>query len=783
MVDPTVRMGRRWAAVVRRWPAWYWLAGVILLLVSVPWPMMKDLTVLDRFDPVLTTVNERGYMRGKGSVELEPGVLTISAVPNSQPTVHLLTTEGTFRARFTVRVIGVTAHEVYPVQIKLWNPSQDVALETWFGAPPSSDIHMGYRLRSRWIVDRRVGAYKVGLPLVVEVWRTNQEAGIRLSSPRWIRELRITPVELPMLFLQDNLSVTVYASSPADGSAEAEYTRYRVSLPDVGPYGAVLRGSLARGVAAVFWLVTICCLVFETVRKRKNRQSARRLVPETSCRREKIGLISIFFLVVLISVPLLTISGHPYDIYSNQLWAYVAARYGLSALYTTAAVATEGNSHGGDPYAAAAFPYPPLMGYFFKAVGEIYERVGGGSWLRDPSLTAGLKLGYLSFHMLSAFVARRLLTRAGLSGRPQVVAMLVYVFNPAILWDTVVWGQTDTILLLALLVALVGTVEKRSVVAWIGILAAATVKQTGVPFAVILAALLAREVGLRDLVRGFARSTLWFFLFLAPLMWSGVHPVSFVYPVWRKILQFGTVRWMEVSNAVVARDGFNLWTLLTYVAGARGIGRMAFPDYVRLPWLPVTSADAAHLLAVGLVGYLGFLLLMSSRPVRMAVAGERPNNIALNPSIFFKLLLAATYFLGLVFISTRITARYYVFGLAFLAAGASVSPGRLPWLAYCAASVSALAGMYGSMVQISEWYPGLLPEFAAEGHFLNALALRLYVSDGWISAFSALILLAVIALLISVRRAAQAVLTPGRVQRGRVTTLSGDTQHAREPSA
>ncbi len=778
-----MRLGRRWAAVVLRWPAWYWVAGIILLLVSLPWPAMKDLTVLDRFDPVLATVNERGYLRGKGSVKLEPGLLAISAVPRSQPTVHLLTTESAFRARFAVRVIGVTAHEVYPVQIKLWNPSKDVALETWFGAPPSRDIHMGYRLRSRWIVDRRVGAYKVGLPLAVEVWRTDQEAGIRLSSPRWIRELRVTPVELPMLFLQDNLSVTVYASSPADGSAEAEYTNYRVSLPDVGPYGAILQGSLARVIAVAVWLVTISCLVLETVKKRKNRQSAGRLVPETSCRRERIAFISMVFLFVFISMPLLTISGHPYDIHSNQLWAYVAARYSLSALYTTAAVATEGNSHGGDPYAAAAFPYPPLMGYFFKAVGEIYERVGGGSWLRDPSLTAGLKLGYLSFHIVGAFVARHLLTRAGLSERSQVVAMSVYVFNPVILWDTIVWGQADTILLLALLVALVGIVERRSAVAWIGILAAASVKQTGVPFAAILAALLAREVGLRDLVRGFARSTLWLFLFLAPLMWSGVHPVSFVYPVWRKVLQFGTVRWMEVSNAVVARDGFNLWTLLTYVAGARGIVRMAFPDYVRLPWLPVSPVDVARLLAVGLVGYLGFLLLKSSQPVRTAVAEERPSNIVVIPSIALKLLLVAAYFLGLVFISTRITARYYVFGLAFLATGASIFPGRLPWLAYCAVTVSVLVGMYGSMVQISEWYPGLLPEFAAEGHLLNALALRLYVSDGWISAFSALILLAVIALLISVRRAAQAVLTPGRVQRGRVTTLSGDAQHAREPSA
>lgn len=774
-----MRLVPRWTTVVLRWPAWYWLVGAILAFVVFPWPVIREITAVDGFDPILATANERGYLRGKGRIRLDPNVLVVSAMPGSQPTVHLLTAEGPFRTRFTVRVLGATTHEVYPVQIKLWNPSSDVAIEAWFGAPPSRDIHMGYRLHDRWILDRRVAAYRIGQPLVVEIWRARQDAGIRLSSPRWIRELRVTPTDFPVLFLQDNLSVTVYASSPAGGSAEAEYTHYRVDLPDNALYGAILGSSLARVLAVVLWLVTISCLAIERVRKRESRY-ARCLAPVSSRKRESVAFVSAVFLIVVISAPLLVIKGHPYDMHSNQLWAYVSARYGLFALYTTAAVATEGKSHGGDPYATAAFPYPPLMAYFFKSVGEIYETIGDGSWLEDPSLTAGLKLGYLSFHFLGALVSRRILVRALGCGRSRVVPMLVYIFNPVILWDAVVWGQVDTVLLLTLLGAFVGIVERNPTVAWIGILVSATVKQTGVPFAAILVALLAGKVGVRELIRGFARSSLWFFLLLAPLVWSGVHPVSLVYPLWRKALQFGTARWMEISNAVVARDGFNLWTLLTYFVGARGPSRMAFPDYARLPWLSFSSLDAARMLTAALVGYVGVLLFKMSHGNSVAVVNEgSTNQVVADPAISLQLLLVATYLLGLVFVSTRITGRYYSFGLAFLAVGAATYPGRLPLLAYCATSVSALVGMYGLMVQVGEWYPGLLPEFAVGTHFLNVLVLRLYTSDGWISAFSALILLAMSALVFSVHSGVQNFLDSEVIKRGAVTVLSSrDPGHA-----
>jgi len=530
-------------------------------------------------------------------------------------------------------------------------------------------------------------------------------------------------------------------------------------VPGLGPYGAILGSGLARVAAVVIWLVVVGCLILENVKNRKSRLEASCFPRSPSTGRERIAFLVAASLVVLVSLPLLTIKGHPYDMHSNQLWAYVSARYGLPGLYTTAAIATEGFSHGGDPYAAAAFPYPPLAGYFFRAAGEAYRRGGGGSWLGDPSLVAGLKLGYLSFHILGAFIGRYLLTRAGVPERSRIFAMLVYFLNPVLLWGAVVWGQLDTLLLLPLLVALMGIVERNSVVAGMGILIGATVKQTGLPFIIVLAALLVKEVGARDLLRGLARSSLWFFVLVAPLMWSGIHPMSFAYPIWRKVLQFGTVRWMELSNAVVARDGFNLWTLLTYFAGARGIGRMAFPDYVRLPWSSLSYLDTARVLSVGLVGYLGLLLFKRRQRDSMGLRSERRNNpTVLVPLISQQLLLVAAYLLGLVFLSTRITARYYTFGLAFLALAVPIYPGRLPWLAYCAASVSALVGMYGLMVQVSEWYPGLLPEFAAGRCYLNALVLHLYTSDGWISTFSALNLLAVIALLVSTHNASRRLL-------------------------
>lgn len=742
--------------VIRRWPWWYWLAALVLAFLVFPWRVASELKVLDRFDPVLATVNERGYLQRRGRISLGPDLLAISALPRSQPTVHLLTTEGDFRARFTVRVIGITPHEVYPVQIKLWNPSRDVAVEAWFSPVSKSSIHAGYRVHDRWIANRRVGGYEVGEPVAVEVWRTRQDAGIQLSTADWMKLVRVSSTDFPLLFSQDNLSVTVYASSPGNGSGEAEYTGYQVTVPGLGPYGAVLADGPARVLAFALWLVIAFGLVFEAVRRGKGTVDHMSAGPPAEMRRERLILAIATCLVVVVAAPLSLLGSHPYDMYSNRLWTYTATFYGLPGLYTAAAIGTEGFSHGGDPYAAAAFPYPPLIGYLFKAAGEIYQRIGGVGWVRDPRLAAGLKFAYLSFHILGALLVNRLLVGAQIAERKRVAALLAYLFNPAILWGAVVWGQVDTLLLLMLLVSFVGIEERKPTIAWMGILGAATVKQTGLPFALILAALLARRVGGRNLLGGFARSSLWFFLLAGPLIWSGIHPVSFVYPTWRKFLQFGTVRWMEVSNAVVSRDGFNLWTLITYFAGARGVARMAFPDYVPLPWLPVTYVDAARLLTAGLIGYLGLLLLTRPRigaeDASIAILPSEPAVLApQGPPA--RLLLVATYLLGVVFLSTRVTARYYTFGLAFLAVCAPILPNPKLWLAYGAMTVSALVAMYGSLAQIGAWYPGLLPRLVPESHPLNALALHLYTSDVWISVFSTLTLLVVVLLLISVRRA------------------------------
>lgn len=182
---------------------------------------------------------------------------------------------------------------------------------------------------------------------------------------------------------------------------------------------------------------------------------------------------------------------------------------------------------------------------------------------------------------------------------------------------------------------------------------------------------------------------------------------------------------------------------------------MAFPDYVPLPWLPVTYVDAARLLTAGLIGYLGLLLLIRPRigaeDASTAILPSEPAVLApQGPPA--RLLLVATYLLGVVFLSTRVTERYYTFGLAFLAVCAPILPKPKLWPAYGAMTVSALVAMYGSLAQIGAWYPELLPRLVPESHRLNALALHLYTSDVWISVFSTLTLLVVVLLLISVRR-------------------------------
>ena len=149
-------------------------------------------------------------------------------------------------------------------------------------------------------------------------------------------------------------------------------------------------------------------------------------------------------------IPHLLSPGYLFDVRLNAHWAKSAALLGLGRSYV-------------EQVNEPRLPnYPPLQLAVFDLTGRAYR------WLLSPTYDVGLrdctafmKLPAVAADIVTAllvlFVTRRLDPRRWVA----TAAALLYAAQPAVWYDSSVWGQVDSIFALTALCALVAAVARR----------------------------------------------------------------------------------------------------------------------------------------------------------------------------------------------------------------------------------------------------------------------------------------------------------------------------------
>jgi Gpi18-like mannosyltransferase len=163
--------------------------------------------------------------------------------------------------------------------------------------------------------------------------------------------------------------------------------------------------------------------------------------------------------------------GHVVDMNASADWSLKAAAAPWNQVYE----ATDAN-------------YPPASMIFFEAIGRIYhawspEGDGDFHLLKDL-----VKLPNVLFDLIGIVVVY-VLARRFAPHLPALGAAALFAFNPAIIYDSALWGQNDTITTVSALAALTFMVWDRRALAWICIAFAVLAK----PPVVVLVPLLALE--------------------------------------------------------------------------------------------------------------------------------------------------------------------------------------------------------------------------------------------------------------------------------------------------
>ena len=669
------------------------LALAVLVLTIFPWPIPHPETEIDGFVPELITVNPKGFLERPGRVAVSRREVELSTERRSQPTVHVLTAEVPFTARFSVTVLGAPHRDVFPFQMKVWNPTNEVALEAWYSS--DGTISAGLRTQTIWQQERTLLSYAVGGTEVWQVTRDERHVRLEVSGPKGRAAFDVDREAFPDLLRQPSLSLTLYATATGAGGSRVVIRDPLFSVPRQTRYGTTVQARWYRPAI----LLAVCGVVLWLGALVLSRTGPlTRHLPT----RPK---IRIGYAVVVIAAAaagtlmagwwLSRAPGHPYDMRSAKVWSETARRHGLAAIVQHPLIATERDAHGGQPYAAVNYPYPPVLSYLFWLIGKVAS---------DRSTEQALKMVVMGIVVLGGVGIFAVSRRLGVSPLVAAVAAGGYMLNPAVLFDSAVWGQTDAVVALFLLMAASGIALKSAPLLWIGTTLAVLTKQTGGLFVLILLILGGASLGSRQMIRGLPAGLLGVFLVLTPAFLAGLHPSSLYRPLITKVLESATVGGQEGATGLVSQGAFNLWAAVATSEGAQGWGRLAFPDMVATRF--GVSYFTLSLLLFALLVLVLLALILRKKP--------------LTPGVVF--LSLAVYGVGAAVFLTRMQARYLYFGVMFTALSLPWMPRKVGPAVLIVLTGTMIAAMWGVLVFTSIWHPGGLPPFEPERSWFNQAA-------------------------------------------------------------
>ncbi len=414
-----------------------------------------------------------------------------------------------------------------------------------------------------------------------------------------------------------------------------------------------------------------------------------------------VGLI--FRLILAYGIDGLRGSGFEADLGLFNYWAGVLAEHGPWGFYANASFAD----------------YTPGYMYVLWLVGVLRE-VASASGLAPDVVDSLIKLPAILADVVLAWLVASMALELGVSRRRALVAAAVVVFNPVTWFDSVVWGQVDSVGVVFLLLGIRELWRGRHERAAILAVVAALVKPQLAILVPIVAVIAIRRAlwpagGYGDdgppAHRGFAWE-------LRPIGWRRILTTGMAGYLTALVLAtpFGlSVLWPSATapfvDSSLARlifntaatypyltvNAFNWWAL--FPVGGESVASQAF-----IAWIPDSPVpDATSWGSIGPVpaAVVGAALLLGTAALVAWVVARRPDRLTILVGVT---VLAIAFFAA----PTRVHERYL---FPFFALGAVLLAVSWRWaVAYLVASVATFLNMYVILVayqygtpQVTDW--------------------------------------------------------------------------------
>ncbi len=258
-------------------------------------------------------------------------------------------------------------------------------------------------------------------------------------------------------------------------------------------------------------------------------------------KKKDLIFFTILFLAFLARIILSPLEATSDDVLLFEVWSYGAVTQGVTNLYDLEL------SHF---QLSPKFPVPkanylPLYLYVLKLDGEIWQHFFDDNFsILDTRLNTLLKLNPIIFDLLTGILLFYLVKKMTKKPLWSYLAMILYLFNPGIIYDSAYWGQVDAINTFFLLLSVFLLTEKKFSWAWFFYTISIFIKLQGIFLLPLFLFLTLREKAWKGLATSVGTSLVILFPFIVVGKISSVFRVIFDSPGF---------------DPVVSMNAYNIW--------------------------------------------------------------------------------------------------------------------------------------------------------------------------------------------------------------------------------
>ncbi len=628
-----------------------------------------------------------------------------------------------------------------PLDARLWYPLEANSIDLQFLSGPTrlitASIFDGQHVR----LTTQLGTYELGRTYRVYVlWKSNHSATFRLVSPDGTAKQYLVDQSSGLDLFNDRYVNLSFDSVGAGHTQQAEVSNPSLAVPAGTSFASKASDSrltAATVVIVVWFLAFVGYRITQAFRNRRPGPPpadipSRRV---SNSKRWRLFAILVPGALVLASVyvALTPIDAYPYDRLAQESYAYVIDTYGLGELYSRTAVAPDAAVRGGhSPWSNIPFAYPPVMAYPFWLIAHIWQLVQGSiAPMHDRAFQIFWKSVLASFVLVDAAILFLMLASAARYSAA-LVGTALFAFNPALVFDAAIWGETEALLLAALLMSVFGFVRDKPKLGWTALIIGTMIKQTALLAVPVIAAYAVKKYGLRRSLVAGAWGILIGFAVVSPMILAGYSPITVPTADLAQVLSFA-----HPPPVYASSDTFSIWTLVNGFHGLHGFSRIWAPYPLSFAWMNVSYSS------VGTIAFAGIVMAMLVR-----ILLSPPSQ--LSEDVLY--LSVAAVMTSYVAFSTAASGRYLLLALPFAILGLrnGHSIARLGLIvALSAISLVSMYGIYMEAAVRGDW-----PQYYGLGspttNALSGAVYHLYVSDFGITLFGILLLLVTATFLVRV---------------------------------